>query len=126
MARYTFRRKDRIPEGKEFVRVARSRAAVRTEHLRVHVRPNALGRSRLGISVGRRFGGAVKRNRLKRLVREAFRTSDEVRAAGLDVVVVAQDARVFERPEEIVGALRLAVKQSGLSGFGRSGGGDEA
>ncbi len=109
VARYTFRRKDRIPEGKDFVRTVRSRPAARTAHLRVHARPNGLGHSRLGISVGRRFGNAVLRNRLKRLAREAFRTSEEVRGAGLDIVVVAQDARVFDRPGEMLEALRLAA-----------------
>lgn len=113
VARYTFRRKDRIPEGEDFVRTVRSRPAARTAHLRVHARANGLGRSRLGISVGRRFGKAVRRNRLKRLVREAFRTSEEVRAAGLDIVVVAKDAGVLDRPGEIVEALRLAARKSG-------------
>ena len=113
VARYTFRRKDRIPEGEDFVRTVRSRPAATTTHLRVHARRNDLGRSRLGVSVGRKFGKAVRRNRLKRLVREAFRTSDEVRAAGLDIVVVAKDAGVLDRPEEIIEALRLAVRKSG-------------
>ena len=111
MVRYTFRRRDRIPEGEDFVRTVRSRPAARTEHMRVHARANGLGHSRLGISVGRKFGKAVERNRLKRLVREAFRTSDDVRGAGLDLVVVAQDRAVLECPEEILVALRLAAKR---------------
>ncbi len=119
MARYTFRRKDRIPEGEDFVRTVRSRPAAKTAHLRVHARRNDLGRSRLGISVGRRFGKAVRRNRLKRLVREAFRTSEEVRAAGLDIVVVAKDAGVLDLPGEIVDALRLAARKSGPARGGR-------
>jgi ribonuclease P protein component len=109
VARYTFRRRDRIPEGEDFVRTVRRGPAARTGHLRVHARANGLGHSRLGISVGRKFGKAVQRNRLKRLVREAFRTSDDVRGAGLDLVVVAQDRAVLECPEEILDALRLAA-----------------
>ena len=112
VTRYAFRRKDRIPEGKDFVGTVRSAPTVRSAHLRVHVRPNGLGHSRLGISVGRRFGKAVRRNRFKRLVREAFRTSEEIRAAGLDLVVVAEKRGVLERPDEILSALQRAVRKS--------------
>jgi len=107
-ARETFRRRDRLPEA-DFPRTARSRPAVRAEHFRVHVRPNGLGRSRLGVSVGRKFGCAVVRNRFKRMVREAFRTSREVRAAGLDIVVVARDAGALEAPEAMTSALARAA-----------------
>ena len=82
---------------------------MRTEHFRVHARPNGLGRSRLGVSVGRKFGRAVVRNRFKRMVREAFRTSREVRAAGLDIVVVARDPEALEAPGEIARALLMAA-----------------
>jgi ribonuclease P protein component len=107
VARNTFRRRDRLPEG-DFPRTAKSRAAVRTEHFRIHARANGLGRSRLGVSVGRKFGRAVVRNRFKRMAREAFRTCDAVRAAGLDIVVVARDAKALDAPEEMARALEQA------------------
>lgn len=40
----------------------------------VRLRPNELGRARLGLAAPAKFGNAVARNRLKRLVREAFRS----------------------------------------------------
>lgn len=39
----------------------------------MHLRPTLLDEHRLGLSIGRRFGGAVQRGRFKRLIREAFR-----------------------------------------------------
>ncbi len=82
---------------------------MRAENFRIHVRVNGLGRSRLGVSVGRKFGGAVVRNRFKRIVREAFRTCAVVRAAGLDIVVVARDAKALDAPDDVTSALVKAA-----------------
>jgi ribonuclease P protein component len=46
--------------------------------------------TRLGLSVSRKVGSAVVRNRVKRLLREAFRTSASALPPGLDLVVVAR------------------------------------
>jgi ribonuclease P protein component len=43
---------------------------------------------RLGLAVSRRIGGAVERNRARRLLRESFRRQEPVPGAGVDVVVL--------------------------------------
>lgn len=52
--------------------------------------PNGLPYSRLGLSVGRRCGSAVRRVRLKRLLREAFRLESAVLPPGYDIVCIPQ------------------------------------
>jgi ribonuclease P protein component len=53
------------------------------------LRPNGLALARLGIVASRKLGGAVERNRAKRLIRECFRRIEEPTASlGVDLVVI--------------------------------------
>lgn len=74
-ARRTYRRGDRLTHAKEYDAAYGARVRKSAGPLTVHGVPNGLDRPRLGLSVGRRVGGAVVRNRVKRLLREAFRLS---------------------------------------------------
>jgi ribonuclease P protein component len=52
--------------------------------------PNAVGHARLGITVTRKIGNAVRRNRTKRMIREVFRRNRHRIPAALDLVVNAK------------------------------------
>jgi ribonuclease P protein component len=54
--------------------------------MRVWVVPNGLEHARVGVAVGRRQGGAVQRNHLKRMVREAARLCLSEFPPGLDII----------------------------------------
>jgi ribonuclease P protein component len=63
---------------------------------------------RLGLSVSRKVGGAVDRNLVKRLLREAFAHESTLLPAGTDVVVVARpDAKGLAEREGLAGVRRV-------------------
>ena len=69
---------------------------------------NNLDHPRLGVSVSRKVGGAVVRNRWKRMLREAFRLSGEELPGGVDLVVVAKVSTPPELPWLLEELPRLA------------------
>ena len=57
--------------------------------LRLYARPNGMDQNRLGLSVGKKTGNAVKRNKVKRLIREAYKIVEPSLKQGYDIVVAA-------------------------------------
>lgn len=80
----------------------------------VYFKKNRYGQSRLGITVSKKVGNAVTRNRVRRLIKENYRLMEPEIRDGYDVIIVAR-ARMAEADFHAAGAsLRMLLGKCGL------------
>jgi ribonuclease P protein component len=121
----TLPRRLRLQRRRDFLRVQRSGVKHHTRHFLVFVAPSVrwgprptapisaggLPGTRLGVTVTRKVGKAVRRNRIKRLVREAFRLERHALPPGLDMVWVAKRDAVDTTFEAVVHDMRALAER---------------
>jgi ribonuclease P protein component len=72
--------------------------------------------TRFGMSTGRKLGGAVVRNRVRRRIREALRAMAPSFQPGWDVLIIARPGMVDADQETLVTALRRVLIRGGVLG----------
>ena len=85
-----------------------------TPHLALYARKNGQAGSRLGITVGAKLGHAVVRNRVRRRLREIYRTHEQSFLPGYDLVAVARVRAVYARYDELERSFLKAARGLGL------------
>ena len=93
MSDQRFRAYEHLRRPADFQRVYDRRRSVSDERLIVYACDNDLPYNRLGLSVSRKIGGAVQRNRLRRLFREAYRLTKRDLPTGLDLVLIPRSSK---------------------------------
>ena len=101
-----------IKENRDFRRLYRKKISYISPALVVYFKENGAGFSRLGITVGKKVGKAVKRNRAKRVIRQAYRDLLPLFSRNVDMVIVARkksaEIKSFEAREELEKLLKKA------------------
>jgi ribonuclease P protein component len=112
-----FSRDERIRRRVDYQRVYDRGVKIHGRLFTLFALPNELPRCRLGIAATRKLGGAVQRNRAKRLIREVFRRNKV--PVGVDVVVVPKrellDASLTALEAEFQQILDRSLRRAGAS-----------
>jgi ribonuclease P protein component len=118
LKRLGFGKRKRLVSGEQFKAVLAHNLCVSNGLLKVYMAKNNCGYPRLGVSVGREWGGAVVRSRLKRILREVFRQSQNEIPADFDYLVMlsrswSNQSDKADKAREVVG--RLGFEQARAS-----------
>src|SRR3990172_6102568 len=111
------RRELRLRASEDFARVYRRGASVANRELVLYYlqrEPQHGGGVRLGVSASRKLGSAVVRNRLKRLIKEAFRRRGTAIIEGYDLIVIARQPAKGKSFQAIEKAFIDVLKKAGL------------
>ena len=96
-----------------FRRLYRS-SGVANGYLVLYARPNKTGTNRVGITVSKKLGGAVVRNRVRRRLREVYRLNEASFSPGWDIVVVARSKSVDAPFASLTKAYLALAEKAGI------------
>lgn len=114
MDRRTFGKDERIRKKKGYLTVYQQGVRSHSSHFTVIAHRNPSGKRRLGITIGKKVGSAVKRNRLKRLLREFFRLHKEQFPPAQDIVIMARWPREAKGGMPVLSYQDLRLELQGL------------
>ncbi len=101
MLKASFTQEERLSRTKDFLRVRKQGRRHHTESFIVYVLGNGLGKRRLGLSVSSRIGTAVRRNRIKRLLREFFRLNKNLFPESTDIFISVKKGTAVKRYKDV-------------------------
>ncbi len=90
MRKCFFKKKDKILKRREFLQLKRCGKRIQDRNFIIIYSDGKYEKNRIGITVSKKLGNAVKRNKIKRLIRENFRMNRDKIAEFMDINVIAK------------------------------------
>lgn len=110
--KFSFSKDNVLRKNRQFQTVYKTGKSYANKYLVLYAMPKQDGPRRIGFAVGKRLGGAVVRNRVKRLLRESFRLNQHCLKQGIDLIVIGR--------QPIVGKDYDIVNKAMLDLFGKA------
>jgi ribonuclease P protein component len=105
-----FPRTERLRKRIDFKRTEKNKIArLVTKHLIILAAPNNYTHARIGITVSKKVGGAVTRNRIKRLLREIYRRNKQLFPQGYDYILIAKNQEMSTSYHELFQEIAKAL-----------------
>lgn len=113
------RKHEHLRRPAEFQSVYDGRTSASDAWILVFAKPNGLPYDRVGLSVSRKWGSAVVRNRIRRVYREAFRLGRAEMPVGLDLIMIPRSPNPPTEPtirQSLIALVRRLAKRLGSRG----------
>ena len=104
-----------LKQNHEFRRLYHKGKSAVSPYFAIYCRRTGRPQSRLGITTGVKLGHAVKRNFVRRRIRERYRTHESQFLPGCDIVVVARTRAIFGRYADLERSFLQLMKKLGLT-----------
>ena len=98
----------------DFQRVYKRGRSYANKYLIMYVLKQDVQENRIGISVSKKVGNSVKRNRARRLMKEAYRTFFEELPQGYDFIIIARNTISGRKCADVEKSLKSAFKKTGV------------
>lgn len=108
----SFTKAERLLKPAEFAEARKLGKRLSARSFNIYLLENKLGRIRLGLAISSRVGGAVKRNRIKRLLREFFRLNKELFPASTDILITAKSVERIKGLKDVEEELKAALSKA--------------
>lgn len=108
------KKQERLKKKYEFKKVYKLGNSYADRYLVMYLLPSNQEYNRLGVSVSKKVGKSVIRNRVKRLIKEAFRKNTDKLDKGFDIVIIARARSIKACYDDIKKSILKLCKKAGI------------